>query len=222
MKILLAEDDVDLGNVLAQFLVFNGYEVILTVNGEEALAKFRAEKPDICVLDVLMPPPDGFEVARQVRKSGHEVPIIFLTAKNQKADILAGLKLGADDYITKPFEVEELVLRIGNILRRTVKPVAETIEVKGLSLSMNGFRLEVHGKKYQLTQKEAGLLMYLMQNKNQVVTREKILTMFWGENDYFMGRSLDVFVSRLRKYIKAEPGVKLETIRGVGYIFEVG
>lgn len=220
MKILLAEDDVDLGNVLAQFLELNGYQVHLVMDGEEALAAFKKEKPDICVLDVLMPGIDGFSVGRHIRKSGQDVPFIFLTAKNQKNDILTGLKIGADDYITKPFEVEELLLRIHNILKRSVKEEPEHIEIKGLSLNMSGFRLTTPKKKYQLTQKEAELLLYLMVNKNELISRETILTRFWGENDYFMGRSLDVFMSRIRKYIKDEPGVTLNTLRGAGYILE--
>ena len=221
MKVLLAEDDSDLGNVLAQFLELKGFEVVWADDGAKAMKMYESFKPDICVLDVLMPEKNGFEVAAHIRKSGSETPFIFLTAKNQKTDILTGLKLGADDYITKPFEVEELVLRIQNILKRTLKIEPEHVEVKRLVLSMDGFRLSTPGEKYQLTQKEAELLMYLIKHKNEVVKRETILTQFWGENDYFMGRSLDVFISRLRKYIKDEPEVTIETIRGVGYIFEV-
>jgi DNA-binding response OmpR family regulator len=221
MRILLAEDDIDLGNVLAQFLQLSGFEVSLATDGNDALKKFNIEKPDICVLDVLMPGLDGFSVARQITKSGKEIPFIFLTAKNQKADIIAGLKIGADDYITKPFEVEELILRIQNILKRTQKTEPEIMEIKGLVLTMSDLRLKTPLQKHQLTQKEAELLMYLMQNKNEVVPRDTILNKFWGDNDYFMGRSLDVFMSRLRKFISDEPGVQLNTLRGVGYIFEI-
>jgi DNA-binding response OmpR family regulator len=221
MKILLAEDDTDLGNVLSQFLQMRGFEVTLTTDGNEALEKFGREKYDICVLDVMMPGPDGFSVAQQIRKSGKDVPFIFLTAKNQKADIITGLKIGADDYITKPFEVEELILRINNVLKRSQKTEAEKIEIQGLVLTMSDLRLKTPLQKHQLTQKEAELLLYLMKNKNEVVPRETILTKFWGENDYFMGRSLDVFISRLRKFISDEPGVQLNTLRGVGYIFEI-
>lgn len=221
MKILLAEDDIDLGNVLAQFLNLSGYEVDHTIDGNEALAKFKSDRPDICVLDVKMPGLDGFEVAKQIRKTNNEIPFIFLTAKNQKADKLIGLKLGADDYITKPFEVEELLLRIKNILRRSVKEEPESVEIKGLTINMGVLKLITPGKTIQLTQKEADLLLHFMMNKNELVSREIILTKFWGENDYFMGRSLDVFISRLRKYIKDEPGVALSTVRGVGYILEV-
>lgn len=221
MKILLAEDDADLGNVLSQFLQMRGFEVTLATDGNQALEKFGREKFDICVLDVKMPGPDGFLVAEQIRKSGREVPFIFLTARNQKADIITGLKIGADDYITKPFEVEELILRINIVLKRSLKTEAEKIEIKGLVLTMSDLRLKTPLQKHQLTQKEAELLMYLMKNKNEVVPREVILTKFWGENDYFMGRSLDVFISRLRKFLSDEPDVQLNTLRGVGYIFEI-
>jgi DNA-binding response OmpR family regulator len=221
MKILLAEDDADLGNVLSQFLQMRGFEVTLATDGNEALEKFGQATWDICVLDVKMPGPDGFLVAEQFRKSGRGVPFIFLTARNQKADIIAGLKIGADDYITKPFEVEELILRINNVLKRSQKTEAEKIEIKGLVLTMSDLRLKTPLQKHQLTQKEAELLMYLMKNKNEMVPRETILTKFWGENDYFMGRSLDVFISRLRKFLSDEPGVQLNTLRGVGYIFEI-
>ena len=221
MKILLAEDDTDLGNVLSQFLQMSGFEVMLATDGNEALEKFGKTRFDICVLDVMMPGPNGFLVAQQIHKSGKDVPFIFLTAKNQKADIITGLKIGADDYITKPFEVEELILRINNVLRRAQKTEPESVEIKGLVLTMSDFRLKTPKQKHQLTQKEAELLMYLMENKNEVVSRETILTKFWGENDYFMGRSLDVFISRLRKFICDEPGVQLNTLRGIGYIFEI-
>lgn len=221
MKILLAEDDVDLGNVLSQFLILKDYEVSLAVNGNEALEKYKSEAPDICVLDVMMPGPDGFEVARKIRKSNAEMPIVFLTAKNQKKDILAGLKLGADDYITKPFEVEELILRIQNILKRSKKTEPDFVEIGNIFLSMADLKLKTSKNKFQLTLKEAELLMHLMQNKNEIVTRETILTKFWGENDYFLGRSLDVFISRIRKYLKDENDVVLNTVRGVGYILEV-
>lgn len=219
-KILLAEDDNDLGNVLAQYLSLSGFDVSLAKDGTEALNMFREEKPDICILDIMMPGPDGFEVAKKINKPGCDTPFIFLTAKNQKKDKITGLKLGADDYITKPFEVEELLLRIKNILKRTDKEEPEVINIKGLVLNMGKLKLETPRQSFQLTQKEAGLLLHFMENKDEIVTREEILTKFWGDNDYFMGRSLDVFISRLRKYIKSEPAVKLNTIRGMGFILE--
>ena len=220
MKILLAEDDTDLGNVLAQYLILKGFDVNHVTDGNEALLAIRSYKPDICVLDVMMPGTDGFAVARQLGKAG-DIPFIFLTAKNQKKDIIEGLKLGADDYITKPFEVEELLLRIQNILKRTVKETPIKVEIKGLSLEMDAFRLQTPAAKYQLTQKEADLLAYLMEHSGEVVSRKTILSKYWGNDDYFAGRSLDVFISRVRKYLNDEPGVRIETIRGVGFVFEV-
>ncbi len=220
MKVLLAEDDIDLGNVLCQFLELSGFEVNLARDGKEGLEIFTSQKADtdICVLDVMMPEMDGFTLARHIRKLDQDVPIIFLTAKNQKEDIMTGLKLGADDYITKPFEVEVLVLRIQNILKRTKKIEPELLELKSIVLKFSEYKLCVGEKEYRLTEREAQLFRHLMQNKNRILKREDILSELWGENDYFLGRSMDVFISRIRKYLGDEPGVTLETVRGVGYI----
>ncbi len=219
MKILLAEDDIDLGNVLSHFLEVSGYEVFLVRDGEEAYNSFNEYEPDICLLDVMMPGMDGFTLAEKIRKKDGEVPIVFLTAKNQKNDRITGLKLGADDYITKPFEVEELLLRIKNILKRSAKVNAEVLKIKDATLSQN--RLSIGNKQFRLTQKEVELAHLLFRNKNRVLKREDILKELWGENDYFLGRSMDVFMARLRKYFSNADGVSIETIRGTGYIFHV-
>ncbi|TKG90480.1 response regulator transcription factor [Puteibacter caeruleilacunae] len=218
IRILLAEDDIDLGNVLSQFLQMSGYEVMLARDGEEALEYFKKEKADICVFDVMMPKMDGFTLAKHVRKLNSDVPFVFLTAKNQKADILTGLKLGADDYITKPFEVEELVLRIQNILKRSHVEQPDVLEIGEVTLYFNEFKLKTNTTEHRLTQKEAELLRYLIVHKNKVLKREDILVELWGDNDYFMGRSMDVFISRIRKYLSADERLYLDTIRGVGYI----
>lgn len=218
MRILLAEDDIDLGNVLSQFLEISGFEVLLARDGKEGQQLFDANSVDICVLDVMMPEMDGFALGKYIRKKDENVPFVFLTARNQKEDILMGLKLGADDYITKPFEVEELVLRIQNILKRSQKVEPENLELHSICLLFDEFKLKTPGGEYRLTQKEAELLRYLILNKNKVLKREQILTELWGENDYFLGRSMDVFISRIRKYLKDDPSLTLDTIRGVGYI----
>ncbi|MCL3778981.1 response regulator transcription factor [Prolixibacteraceae bacterium JC049] len=218
MKILLAEDDIDLGNVLSQFLEISGFEVLLARDGKEGLELFNHNKVDICILDVMMPEMDGFTLGKHIRKQNETVPFIFLTARNQKDDILTGLKLGADDYITKPFEVEELVLRIQNILKRSQKSEPENLELHSICLLFDEFKLKTPSGEYRLTQKEAELLRYLILNKNKVLKREQILTELWGENDYFLGRSMDVFISRIRKYLKDDSSLVLDTIRGVGYI----
>jgi DNA-binding response OmpR family regulator len=176
---------------------------------------------DICILDVMMPVMDGFELARRIRKLDTEMPIIFLTARNQKEDRLKGLKLGADDYITKPFEVEELSLRIKNILRRAGHVGKEPIRLGGFEFRFDELTLNGYANTIQMTLKEAEFLKYLFENKNKVLKRETILKDLWGEDDYFLGRSMDVFVTRLRKYLKPENSISLDTIRGVGLILRL-
>jgi DNA-binding response OmpR family regulator len=221
MNILLAEDDADLRSILSQYLELNGFSVVQAENGSEGLKHFREEHLDICLLDIIMPVMDGFELAKQIRKIDSGMPIIFLTARNQKEDRLKGLKLGADDYITKPFEVEELILRIQNILRRSGRVGAESIQLGGFEFRFDELTLSGFSQMNQMTLKEAEFLKYLIENKNAVLKRETILEDLWGENDYFLGRSMDVFVTRLRKYLKPELSVSLDTIRGVGFILRV-
>lgn len=220
MNILLVEDDIDLQKVLAQYLQLSGFEVITANHGKHGLEKFHTNHFDICILDVMMPVMDGFTLATKIRGIDHEIPIIFLTAKNQKEDKLKGLKIGADDYITKPFEVEELVLRIHNILKRSGKKDIESIRLGHLEINFNELVIKDPENEHQLTQREGELLKYLLENKNKVLKREEILSELWGQNDYFMGRSMDVFISRIRKYLKSENSVKLTTIRGVGFILK--
>ena len=219
VKILLAEDDVDLGNVLSHFLKASGYSVTLANDGLEAFSIYKEFRPDICLLDVMMPGMDGFTLASKIKKENNDIPIVFLTAKNQKEDRITGLKLGGDDYITKPFEVEELLLRIKNILRRVGDQMPEILRINNVSLVQN--KLSTSKKEYRLTHKEAELIQLLYANKNKILKREAILKELWGEDDYFMGRSMDVFMSRIRKYFAGEPNISLETVRGIGYIFNV-
>jgi DNA-binding response OmpR family regulator len=219
MNILLAEDDADLRSILSQYLEINGFSVLQAENGQAAMTIFKNDHVDVCIFDIIMPLMDGFELARQIRKSSPEIPVIFLTARNQKADRIRGLKLGADDYITKPFEVEELILRIRNILRRSGRVGAHPVSIGGFEFRFDELTLTGFGQQHQMTLKEAEFLKYLIEHKNQVMKRERILEDLWGENDYFLGRSMDVFVTRLRKYLKPDRSVSLDTIRGVGIIF---
>ena len=221
MRILLVEDEVDFQQVLADYFELSGYEVIRADHGKEGLEKFRKEHVDLCVLDVMMPVMDGFTLAEHLRKADPSIPIIFLTAKNQKADKLRGLKIGADDYITKPFEAEELVLRIRNILRRSSGKPEDNNTLGRLSLRMDELKLISDKAEYQLTIREAELLSYLIKFKNTVLAREQILEELWGKNDFFLGRSMDVFISRIRKYLQDDPELMLETIRGVGFILRI-
>jgi DNA-binding response OmpR family regulator len=224
MEILLVEDDIDLQKVLAQYLELSGFTVRTANHGRHGLEEFRDHHCDLCILDVMMPVMDGFELGTAIRKLDPEMPLIFLTAKNQKADRLKGLKIGADDYITKPFEAEELVLRIHNILRRAGKEnprKSEPAQLGRLQVKFDELVIRDHANEYNLTPRESELLRYLIDHPNTVLTREQILEDLWGKNDYFLGRSMDVFISRLRKYLQSEPSVSLETKRGVGFILKI-
>lgn len=220
MKILLAEDDIDFGNILSQYVALSGFEVTLARNGNEAWGLFNSSKPDICVLDVMMPEMDGFTLAEKIRDAEPGIPLIFLTAKSLREDIIRGLKLGADDYITKPFDPEMLILRINNILRRVYSTIDDEYIISRTTLRYNSLELITPGGKEKLTLREAQLLRHLMINRGKTLTREQILTEIWGEDDYFLGRSMDVFISRLRKYLSSDTGVALKTLRGLGFILE--
>ena len=220
MKILIAEDDIDFGNILSQYVSINGFEVTLTRNGKEAWGSYIREKPDICVLDVMMPEMDGFSLAEKIRQNDPDIPFIFLTAKTLKQDILKGLKIGADDYVTKPFDPEVLILRLNNILKRIYDSTNDEYSLSSTTLNFSRLELYCKGEKEKLTLKEAQLLRYLMANKNKILRRDAILNEVWGEDDYFLGRSMDVFISRLRKYLTPDQGIELRTIRGTGFVLE--
>lgn len=220
MKILLAEDDIDFGNILAQYVSLSGFEVTLARNGKEAWELFHSDRPDICVLDVMMPEMDGFTFAGKLREAEPGIPFIFLTAKSMREDIIHGLKLGADDYITKPFDPEMLMLRINNILRRVYSCAEDEFTVSRTTLRFNALELITPEGREKLTLREAQLLRHLMINRNKTLAREQILTEIWGEDDYFLGRSMDVFISRLRKYLSADRGLALRTLRGLGFVLE--
>lgn len=220
-RILLAEDDKDLGNVLAQYLQLQGYDVTLVRDGNEGWRIFEVLEFDLCILDVMMPHKDGFELAEQIHHKSPKTPFIFLTAKGLKEDKIKGLKLGADDYICKPFDVDELVLRIQNILKRTGINDSDRFELGEFTLFHNDLRLKGKNTELVLTTKETKLLKYFILNQNKLIKREDILVEIWGENDYFLGRSMDVFISRLRKFLQHDTGISIETIRGVGYVLKV-
>lgn len=221
MIVLLVEDDIDLGNLLSRYLELQGMETLLARDGIQGLKMFESNEVDLCVLDIMIPGMDGFELARKIRKRDNIIPFIFLTAKSQKEDKIKGLKLGADDYIIKPFEADELVLRIRNILKRAGKIEPELYPIGRFEFSFNELQLKSTDENFHLTLKEAELLRYFLQNRNKVLKREEILKELWGENDYFLGRSMDVFVSRIRKYLKTEEKVNLDTVRGVGFAFRL-
>jgi DNA-binding response OmpR family regulator len=221
MKVLIAEDDRDFGTILAQYVSISGFNVRHAHDGKEAWDMFEEDKPDLCVLDVMMPEMDGFTLAEKMKEKDPEVPVIFLTAKSLKEDIVRGLKIGADDYITKPFDPEILILRINNILKRSYSSSTDEYRISETILKFNTLELVCGNSKEKLTLKEAQLLKYFMLNKNKILAREDILTEIWGEDDYFLGRSMDVFISRLRKYVQNDKNIDIRTVRGTGFILEV-
>ena len=225
-RILYVEDDDTLGFITTENLERKGYEVVWSKDGESALDLFRKEAFDICLLDIMLPKLDGFTLARLIRKLNEEVPLIFLSAKTLTEDKIEGLLLGADDYIVKPFNIEELTLKIEVFLKRSrinkASQPPSIFTVGNCSLDMNLLQLTCLDTIKKLTYREAELISYFCHNRNRLLTREQILEAVWGGNDYFSGRSLDVFISRLRKYFQDDPLVRIENRHGLGYVFEVG
>ncbi|MCE7865140.1 MAG: DNA-binding response regulator [Bacteroidetes bacterium CHB5] len=222
VKILLTEDDPNLGFVIKDNLEQRGYQVTLCNNGEEGLALFNQKPFDLCILDVMMPKKDGFTLAQQIREKNLTVPILFVTAKSMQEDKIEGFKKGGDDYIVKPFSMEELCLRIEVFLRRSA-PLQQlnNFSLGNYNFDYTNFILQHSQGEKTLTQKEAEVLKLLCQNKDRVLKREEILNAVWGNDDYFLGRSMDVFISKLRKYLKDDPRVQIVNYHGVGFRLEV-
>jgi DNA-binding response OmpR family regulator len=222
VKVLLAEDDLSLGYVIKDNLQDAGYEVVLCPDGQTAIEKFDKTQYDICLLDVMMPNKDGFTVARKIRQQSDMIPILFLTAKSMEEDKIKGFLTGADDYITKPFSMQELLLRMDVFVRRTRKLQSDNIQqftIGHLRFSYTDLKLHAAAETFTLTQKEADLLKFLCEHANHILKRDEVLLNVWGKDDYFLGRSMDVFMTKLRKYFKADPEIMLETIHGVGFRF---
>ena len=220
-KLLLAEDDLNLGILLQEYLQSDNFQVTLCRDGQEASEKLQNEKFDLLLLDVMMPKKDGFTLAKEVRETDKQTPIIFITAKSLKIDKLIGYNLGADDYITKPFDEEELVWKIKALLRRNEsESLSGNILLGQYVFVPNNQELIFDGLAKRITERECEILSFLLQHKNQVVKREDLLIKIWGENDYFLGRSLDVFISKIRKYLKNDPEISIENVFGVGFIFK--
>lgn len=219
--ILLVEDDVNLGFVIQDTLKMAGYKVHLATDGKAGLKQFNENSYDLLLLDVMLPHKDGFTLAEDVRKVNTAVPIVFLTAKSMTEDKIKGFKSGADDYITKPFSSEEMLLRVEAILKRSGKTQVNTekdkFELGRYEFDYSNFQLTIDGNSKKLTKKEAEVLKLLCVNKNQVLQRELVLNMVWGNDDYFLGRSLDVFITKLRKYLSEDPNVTITNIHGVGF-----
>lgn len=220
-KILLCEDDTNLGMVLKNYLELNDYDVILERDGRLGLAAFQREKFDICLLDVMMPNMDGFKVAEEIRDINPDVPLFFLSAKTMKDDIIQGYKLGADDYITKPFDSEVLLHKIKAILKRNEESHREEAHAE-FDLGLYHFNprlreLTVHSKVQTLSPKESDLLKMLAEFKNDLLPREAALKKIWGSDTYFNGRSMDVYIAKLRKYLKEDPKLEIVNIHGNGF-----
>lgn len=224
-RILYVEDDETLSFITIDNLTRKGFEVVHSDNGINAFELFSKEQFDVCLFDVMLPKMDGFDLAHKVRTVNQEIPILFITAKTLPEDRIKGLLIGADDYITKPYTMEELILRIKVFLKR--KKIVETEEGNNISkigstaIDWENLKIVTNKKEQKITYREAELLRFFVENKNTVITRERILNVLWGENDYFAGRSLDVFITRLRKYFKSDSKISIENKHGVGFIFKV-
>jgi len=221
-QILLIEDEPVLASIIQESLQSRGFEVALAVNGIEGWTLFNTLKPELCVVDVMLPKKDGFTLVRDIRTVDRRTPLIFLTARTQTEDVLKGLELGADDYMKKPFSMEELILRIKALLRRNADQDTNALPPASYQigrLNFNYRRLEIAGTSgtATLSQREADLFLLLLQNKNQLLDRKSALLKLWGEDNRFNARSMDVYITRLRKFLKAEPLLVIQSIRGQGY-----
>lgn len=224
MRILLVEDDLNLGLVIADHLKTQDYEVISAEDGAEGLVKFNEEQFNLCILDVMLPVLDGFSLAKDIRKINKDIPILFLTAKSMTEDKIKGFESGGDDYLTKPFSIQEFELRVKALLRRSKsEPVTEemTYAIGAYRYDVENQVLNINQTQKTLTKKEAQILKILFKHKNQVISREIILKGVWGQDDYFVGRSLDVFITKLRKYFAEDERIVISNLHGVGFKFEV-
>ncbi|HLW29646.1 MAG TPA: response regulator transcription factor [Brumimicrobium sp.] len=220
IKILLAEDDNNLGLLLESFIKAKGFKVDLARDGKQALEKFNQDTYHFVILDVMMPEMDGFTVAKEIREIDNKTPILFLTAKSMKEDKLEGFAIGADDYLTKPFSMEELVARIEAILKRSNasdSPLDDTFTIGRFSFDPQKRIINIDGEENKLTTKESQLLKLLAKNKNQILDRQAALRAIWGDDNYFNGRSMDVYIAKLRKILKADENIEIMNIHGKGF-----
>ncbi len=225
ISILLVEDDENLGFITQDGLTEHGYHVTWAKDGQAGYEAFQAGKFDLCIFDVMMPKKDGFELARDIRKHNSEVPIFFLTAKGLQNDRIEGLSIGADDYITKPFDMDELCIRIDNMLKRTKfaseQQTKEVFTLGNITFDSKNLTLQYDNESHKLTKKESELLRLLCLHENEVLERDVALRIVWGDDDYFLGRSMDVFITKLRKYLKPDPRITITNVHGVGFKLEV-
>ncbi|MBX2960869.1 MAG: response regulator transcription factor [Cyclobacteriaceae bacterium] len=221
-KILYVEDEPFLGRIVKESLESRDFDVSMAVDGKQAVAQFKEVHPDICVLDIMLPQKDGYSIAKEIREINPLVPIIFVTAKTQTEDLLKGFESGGNDYLRKPFSMEELIARVNNLLiiiRQRQQPAAEVISLGKYEFSVHRYELKLHHSVKKLSHREATLLKILCDNRNTTVSRKEILMNLWGDDSFFNSRNLDVYVTKLRDYLKEDPAIKIITIKGIGYHF---
>lgn len=219
IKLLLAEDEAALGQIIKESLETRDFEVTLCENGEKAFEKYQSTSPEILVLDVMMPKKDGFTLAKEIRALDDSIPIIFLTAKSQTSDVVEGFSTGGNDYLKKPFSMEELIVRVHNLVNRTqVQKTSKVLDIGDYTFDFPKQQLQFRDEDaVQLTHREAHLLFHLIKNKNQVLDRSLILNKLWGTDDFFSARSMDVFITKLRKKLKQDENIQIINVRGFGY-----
>lgn len=225
IKVLYVEDELFLGKIVKETLETRGFEVIMESDGADVIRSFEDEQPDICVLDVMLPNRSGFELAEDIRKLNDDVPVIFLTAKTQTEDVVQGFKIGGNDYIRKPFSMEELIVRIENALRVRKEDLpadmGDSIVMGKYKFHLNKQLLSNGSGERKLSYREAELIKYLYQNRNAVIDRRELLNHIWGNDSFFNSRNLDVYITKIRGYLKDDPSLEIITIKGVGYRFVV-
>lgn len=222
-KILYAEDELFLGKIVKESLESRGYSVLMEADGNKVLSHFNQQGPDICILDIMLPNKDGFTIAEEIRCIDRKVPIIFLTAKTQTEDLVKGFKTGGNDYIRKPFSMEELIVRIENVLtRKNDKNYMDSaVKIGSYSFNSNHQLLKNDDDEKKLSFRESELLKVLYQNRDKIIDRREILNLLWGNDNFFNSRNLDVYITKLRSYLKKDPDLQIITIKGVGYRFVV-
>src|SRR5688572_24696877 len=220
-RVLYVEDEIFLAKIVSETLQGRGYEVVLESDGAKALGQFVATKPDVCILDIMLPHKDGFVIADEIRERDTSVPIIFLSAKSQTADVINGFKMGANDYIRKPFSIEELIIRIENVLKKKTQPAGEQDEVAIGQYLFNSKRQTLNhpNESRKISYRESELLKLLYENRDNIVERSEVLNLLWGSDSFFNSRNLDVYITKLRSYLKLDPAIEIITIKGVGYRF---
>ncbi len=224
IKVLYVEDELFLGKIVKESLETRGFEVVMEDDGAKVLPLFKKEYPDICILDVMLPNKSGFEIAEDIRKLNDDIPVIFLTAKTQTEDVIKGFKIGANDYIRKPFSMEELIVRIENALRvrkDAKEDLTENILLGKYQYNLNRQVLIDEKDERKLSYRESELLKYLYTNRNNIIDRRDILNLLWGNDSFFNSRNLDVYITKLRSYLKDDPSLEIITIKGIGYRFVV-